>query len=870
MDNRRFKTALAIGLAGWCAGQAAAQQVGDVLPMEEVFKRKYTATRIERADLTIDGKLDEALWQSAGEWSEPFIQKRPVERAVSKYETRAKILYDDKQIYIGIVCYDDQPELIHRYVSNRDDRKGDWVQVSFDTYHDFRVATQFALGAGGTHTDMTLTDDKIETTSWNAVWKGKTHIDIEGKRWTAEFSIPFSQLSYRAQSDEDVWGLHIMRNIDRESESVELSFAPPQTSNIVYAFGELHGMRNLPTTHQLELIPYVSGKHLREPKIEGSPYQTGSDWQGGAGLDAKARLGDYTLNLTVNPDFGQVEQDPSVMNLNTNETFYEEKRSFFLEGNHVFNFASTSDKMFYTRRIGAMPSYSPTIDNQGSFAESPSNVPIIGALKGVGTNRRGVTIGLMESITARQSINQMQQGQESKVITEPLTNFTALRLQKNWDGHTFLGGMLTSVNRALGAEHLRKSLVKDAITAGIDFSKYSKDRLYYVDAKAMFSTLHGSAEAITRKQRNAVHFYQRTSAADYLGVDESRTSLNGGGGYVELGRKGNAKWQVSDRLSYYSPGFDLNDIGYLARADWMDNLFDISFNQNTPWSIFRSTAIKYTMEHQWDAHGNNKLGSYRLRWDATLRNRWGWWITQTFRMNRHDDRILRGGPDLRLPSAHWNSFGIFSDQSRPFYVAFDYISNRNMDGSKFEYNLKPSITYQAGNHLLLEAAFQFYTDRNDWQYAGTLQPAEAGESPAYLVGRMFQRTKGLTFRAQVNVTPDISVQFYGAPFSSNARYSQFQAAANTLSDVRSERLRPLTPSEQQRMGNPDFSFNEFRSNLVARWEYRPGSTLYLVWEHSMSNRDKQYRAGWGNNLDHMFGLPATNVFMVKMNYYFSL
>ncbi len=193
-----------------------------------------------------------------------------------------------------------------------------------------------------------------------------------------------------------------------------------------------------------------------------------------------------------------------------------------------------------------------------------------------------------------------------------------------------------------------------------------------------------------------------------------------------------------------------------------------------------------------------------------------------------------------------------------------------MDGSKFEYNIRPSIYARVGNHLLLQAAAEIYTDRNDLQYAGTIAPTVDGEKNVYVLGRMFQRTYGLTLRAQVNVTPDISLQFYGAPYTSNARYSDFQAAANTLSDNKEERLCPLSEVEQSKLMNPDFSFNEFRSNFVARWEYRPGSTLYLVWEHARSSSEDAYRAGWGSNLKEMFRTPATNVFMLKFNYYFNL
>ena len=726
------------------------------------------------------------------------------------------------------------------------------------------------LNAGGTHTDMTITDKTEMNSAWNAVWAGKTHIYQDRGYWFAEYAIPFTQLRYRTEGTDGVWGLHINRSVGRAGEYLEWSVVPPNNNGTVYSFGELHGMQDAPCTRNIELTPYISGQHIREPRIEGSPYQTGSDWRANAGVDAKMRVGDYTLNLTINPDFGQVEQDPSVMNLTTTETFYEEKRPFFLEGSDVFSFAMGSDNMFYSRRIGASPSYSPAVDNVSSFVETPKNVPIIGALKLIGTSKSDVSVGIMESVTARTSAHMSVGGNESRIVTEPLTNYTVARVQKSWDGMTLLGGMLTSVNRALGEEHLEQSLVANAFTGAVDFSHYFKDRLYYISAKAIFSSLNGSETAIENKQRNSVHYFHRESATDFLGVDPTRSSLNGTAGFLEVGRKGFSKLQVFDQLSFYSSGFDMNDVGYQARADLIQNTFDISYNQNTPWAIWRNTSVKFTLLSQWDTGGNTQLHSFRFRWDATLKNRWGWWVTQTFRTNRREDRLLRGGPDMRLPSAYWNSVGVFTDMSKKWYIAIDYISNQNMDGSKFEYNIRPSIYARIGNHLLLQMAAQIYTDRNDLQYAGTITPAEEDGKKEYVLGRMFQRTYGVTMRAQVNITPDVSLQFYGAPFTSNARYSDFRAAANTLSDDKSERLRPLTESEQARMYKPDFSFNEFRSNFVARWEYRPGSTLYFVWEHSRSNSKGDYLSGWGNNLREMFQTPAINIFMVKLNYYFSL
>lgn len=869
MNRKVLQSLLCFALA-FVLHSAMAQPASERLPMEQVYKRQYRATKIEQFAHQTDGRDDEAEWETVGEWSEVFVQSTPVERAVSKYRTQMKIFYDDENIYVGVRCYDDELEKVHRQIGNRDDWTGDYVRVSFDSYHDYRSASQFMLNAGGTRTDLSMTDNQEMNFSWNAIWEGRSHIFNDKGYWFAEYAIPFTQLRYRTVGTDGVWGLHVQRMVSRHDEMLEWSLVPQNNNGFVHSFGELHGMQDVPRTRNIEFTPYVLGQHVREPRIEGSPYQTGSDWRANVGLDMKMRVADYNLNLTINPDFGQVEQDPSVMNLTTTETFYEEKRPFFLEGSDVFSFALNSDNIFYSRRIGAMPSYSPSVDNASSFVETPKNVPIIGAMKFIGTNKHNISIGVLESVTARTSSHMSVGGNESRIITEPLTNFTVARVQKSWDGNTLLGGMLTSVNRSLGEEHLEQTLVANAITGAVDFSQYFKDRLYYITAKAVFSTLDGSQAAVERRQRNSVHYFQRESAADFLGVDPTRTSLNGSAAFLEVGRKGFSKVQVWDQLSYYSAGFDLNDVGYLARADLLQNTFDISYNQNSPWAIWRNTAVKFTMLNQWDTNGNTQLHSFRLRWDATLKNRWGWWVTQTFRTNRREDRLLRGGPDMRLPSAYWNSFGFFTDMAKKWYVTIDYISNMNMDGSKFEYNIKPSIYARIGNHLLLEAAAEIYTDRNDLQYAGTILPSAEGGDKTYVLGRMFQRTYGVTLRAQVNVTPDLSLQFYGAPFTSNARYTDFQAAANTLSDEKSERLRPLSQMEAERMANPDFSFNEFRSNFVARWEYRPGSTLYLVWEHARSDYGSQYVSGWGKNIGKMFSTPATNVLMLKFNYYFNL
>jgi hypothetical protein len=827
----------------------------------------------------IDGRLDEDFWTKQGEWTLDFVQVTPYERMPSSSPTRAKVMYDDKYIYVGVYCKDNEPEKTIRFIGNRDENNlGDLISIAFDTYHDFRAAPEFNICAGGNKTDLIVTDKLNINRSWNAVWEGKTHVNTADSCWTAEFRIPFSQLRYNQQGD-DVWGLHIRRVIRRNNEVQNWSMIPLKNNGHVFSFGTMDGMKDLPKSKEIEILPYTMAKYRRAPEVPGSPYQKQNKWAANMGLDAKFGLSDYTMDVTINPDFGQIELDPSVMNLTAYETFYDEKRPFFLEGKHIFDFANGSDMLFYTRRIGASPSYRPTgIDNVNSFAETKENVPIIGALKLTGTNRNGVTIGVIQSVTARSSAKVTRAGEaEQKEIVEPPTNYTVLRAQKNWEGNTLLGGMITSVNRAMDKPHLEDFMVRDAFTAGVDFTQYFNNRLYYIEMKGMFSSLNGTKEAISLLQRNSVHYYQRDFAEDYLGVDDNRTSLNGTSGYVKIGRKGNAKIYFSETFKWITPGFDANDIGYLKQADILSNNTNVEFRQTDIWKFFRSNTLTFTQDNYWNFGGTPYLNSGGLAWKSMFLNRYELLINENYTWNSLDTRILRGGPDLRYDAFSLTDATFNTDKSKRVMFMFNYINRFNSDRITKMQTLAPSLTFRLSNHVSLTGKFNYVHNRDNTQYVTN--------SPVYLMGYMDQKTYGLTMNLQVNVTPDISIQLYGSPFTSTAKYSDFKEAADTRSHSLDKRYYTYTPeeislnagrytvktdSENYSFANPDFNFNEFRSNLVARWEYTPGSTIYLVWEHRMSNRQNYFLSAWDDNLDRMFGLPTTNTFMVKVNYWLNL
>ncbi|MDR2810521.1 MAG: carbohydrate binding family 9 domain-containing protein [Tannerellaceae bacterium] len=861
----------------YCYGQQ-----DTVIPFEDAYKRMYSISKVKNDAPVMDGRLDEDFWTKQGEWTDTFVQVSPYERAPSQSPTRAKLFYDDQYIYVGVYCRDKEPEKMIRFIGNRDDNSiGDLISVAFDTYHDYRAAPEFNINIGGNKTDLIVTDKLEVNRSWNAVWEGRTRVNMPDSSWTAELRIPFSQLRYNRKTGQDIWGLHIRRIIRRNNEVQNWSMIPLKNNGHVFSFGSMQGMTDLPKPRGIEILPYTMGKLRLKPGTAGNPYRNKDRWEGNAGLDMKFALSDFTLDVTINPDFGQIELDPSVMNLTSYETFYDEKRPFFLEGKHILDFASGSDMMFYTRRIGAAPSRLPEVDNVSSFAETKGNVPIIGALKLTGTNRKGITIGMIQSLTARSSAYVSRNGVETQEALEPPASYTVARLQKNWKGNILLGGMMTFAYRSPEQSYLKEYIVREALTAGVDYTQYFSNRLYYVDMKGMFSSLSGSREAIAMLQQNAVHYYQRASASDYLSLNPARTSLSGTGGYVKAGRKGNSKWAVSETFSWASPGFDLNTIGYLKQADFLSAQTELDFRQTSVWKIFRSNTLSLSQLNRWDFGRQSTLNSLALSWKTMLLNRYEWTLSESYGWNYVDTRKLRGGPDLRYDPYFHTTVAFNTDKAKRLIFSLNYVNDYNRNRINKLHTLTPSLSFRMGNHVHLAGEFTYTSNIDDTQYVTTV----SSDGVVYLMGYMNQETYALTMKMQVNITPDISIQFYGSPFTSTARYRDFKKTADARSAVSRERFTTYAPSsvtlrdgmytvetadEQFEFRNPDFSFNEFRANLVARWEYKPGSTVYFVWERRMSERSSHQLSGWNDNLDRMFGLPSVNTFMLKFNYWFSL
>ena len=475
---------LACSFSGIYAGTNSADSTNKTKPL-----RIYNTVRLSTDKPTIDGVLNDPCW-ATGEWSGDYIQWIPKEGAAPSQQTQMKILYDDKNLYIALRAFDKEPAKISRKAGRRDELTGDMMGITFDSYHDHRTGFEFSVTAAGQKIDLILTNPMEADFNWNAVWYVKT--GLEDSAWVAEYEIPLSQLRY-SSDEEQVWGLHAWRWIDRLSE--ESDWEPQSLSGpgILYAFGELRGLKGIPKSQRIEIMPYAVGKLKTFDKVPQNPFASdGRTWMGNVGLDAKIGLSsNFTADLTVNPDFGQVESDPSVMNLTAFETFYEEKRPFFLEGKNIFEFDLGDAGIFYSRRIGHSPEYRPDL-KEDEYLKYPDNTSILSAVKISGKSSKGLALGVLHSLTAGENARLSSNGETRNLRVEPLTSYTVARIQKDFkEGNTVMGGIFTATNRFIKDSYL-KGMNQDAFTGGIDFLHQWKQKEFFVDAKIIGSSINGN------------------------------------------------------------------------------------------------------------------------------------------------------------------------------------------------------------------------------------------------------------------------------------------------------------------------------------------------------------------------------------------
>ena len=873
------------------ADSAALRHANGLIP------QRVTAVRVPRAPV-LDGKLDDPAWALAAAPVTDFRQTDPEEGKPASESTAVLVVYDDHAIYVGARLFDSDPRRIAKRLVRRDaDSQSDEFRVLFDSYHDHRTAYRFVVNPAGVKSDLFWGDDGgFSDDSWDPVWEAAVVVDSLG--WTAEIRIPFSQLRF-SHAPEQVWGVRFVRWIQRKQEFDMFPFVGKTQTGLASRFAHLLGLRDIPAPRRLELLPYSVGRGTyHEPVAAANPFDERSRYFGGAGLDVKYGI---TSNLTVdaafNPDFGQVEIDPAFVNLTAFEQFLPERRPFFIEGRDIFTFGGNggglnsfggTPQFFYSRRIGRPPQGAPT--SPGQFADVPDNTTILGAAKLSGKTTSW-SLGVLEALTAREraAVVDTTTGARHSDEVQPLTNHFVGRLRRDFPGgDTHLGFLATAVNRQLDAPALL-FLRRAAYAAGMDLLHRFGKSTYTLAVSLGASYIRGDTTAIQAAQLFSNRYFQRPDAHSFH-YDPSRTSLAGLTGDLYVNKvAGNWLWGLAGSTT--TPGFEVNDIGFQRRVDRISGAAYAGYHWTKPGRVFRESSAFLSMGPSWNYDLDNIQKAFTAFAFGTFRNFWGYNASVAYSARALDDRLTRGGPLAATPAA-WNAFTeVFSDLRRP--VSFDAsVSYSWNDADGWTLDLTPSVQVRPSGAVSFSLGPEYVVGRDAAQYVTQVSDptATATLGARYVFAELAQHSVNVALRLNVTFSPILSFQLYAQPFVFTGAYTQFKElrarrtytfnvfgqdngstiAYDGAANAYTADPDGAGPAAAFSFDNPDFRTRSLRSNAVLRWEYRPGSTLFVVWTQSRHGDfgDPSFDLTRDLGRELLRDRP-TNVLLVKLNYWLS-
>lgn len=854
-------------------------------PASQTTLKILGATRLSGSAPRIDGVLNDAAWQNADAATD-FTQREPNPGMPSSFRTEGRITYDDDAIYVGIRMFDASPQLIISRLTRRDDLSSasDRVGVYFDSYHDRRTAFGFLTTPRGAQADVQLYDDVREDWSWDAVWEVETRVDSLG--WTAEFRIPLSQLRYSGSKSGSamVWGVQFFREFGRNGEIAYWSPFPPNTGRAVSLFGELHGDRAVDAPRRLEVLPYTLGKLTREPGSARNPFYSQNSKAASTGADIKYGItSNITLTATINPDFGQVEADPSIVNLGSFETFFTEKRPFFTEGSEIFRWPLAPEGFsFYSRRIGRAPQRSPSVPFDG-FVDAPPSVRILGAAKLSGKTQGGWGVGVLHAVTEEATARIADSS--GTIITEPvepLTNYSVFRLTRDFrNGQSGVGFIGTSTLRRLSDARL-DFIRNQAFASGLNWFHRFGNNQYQTTGWLVTSAVKGSRSAITALQRNSVHRFQRPDAT-HIELDTTATGVYGWGGESTTRKiAGSRVWAAA--IGIRSPGLDVNDVGYQTYADVWYTRANFAYRHSTPTRHLRSWAFDTNWIPAWTFGGDLIRNAIDANLSATAKNLSSGSLFVQSWLPIITPWDLRGGPNLRLPLyTDWSLNLATNARTR---ISYDLSSNGTLfaENAGNYFSLAPRITIRPSVAATLSLAPRLSWNRRDAQYIRT---STVQGTPHYIVGDLHQITGALVTRASLAVSPTLSLDLYAQPFVSGGtyktieevtapsaasfggRYTTFESGRLSFNPSTNRYAVDLQPdgTTDFTIPNPNFNVRQFRSNAVVRWEYRPGSTMYIVWSQARDDNFLNNGVSLRRDFDRLFGVAAKNILLVKVSYW---
>jgi hypothetical protein len=858
-------------------------------PVAPAAQKVVKAARAEEP-IIVDGRLEERAWKGVA--SDGFTQNDPKDGEPATEQTKVWVAYDEKALYVAAYCFDTEPDKIIGRLGRRDSQTdSDWFIVAVDPYYDKRTGYLFGVNPIGSIMDSTLSNDVSEDDSWDGVWEAKTAINGQG--WIVEMRIPFNQLRF-PKKDEYTWGVNFRRIIKRKNETVSYAWVPKSEPAFVSKFAQLEGIRSIKPGRHIELMPYTTGQAQLRPQEPGNPFETGKRFTGNAGFDLKVGLkSNLTLDATVNPDFGQVEVDPAVINLSAYETYYSEKRPFFIEGASIFSgfgrggiylnagFNWPDPTFFYSRRIGRAPQGYVTEDG---YTRLPDRSTILGAAKVTG--KLGTwNVGLISALTASEFAEIDQLGNRLKQEVEPFSFYGVLRAQKDIDkGRSGIGLMATGVLRNNDSPTLDEILNRNTFSLAVDGWHFlDKDRNWVIGGWLGGTRVEGSAEDILNLQYSSMHYYQRPDA-DHLKVDPNATSLTGWGGKFSLAKQ-NGNWLGLASLGFLSPGFDPNDLGFQFGASDIINIAILPGYQWTkPGKVFRYALVAAGYGRNMDFGGNKfwELGIVLVQ--GQLWNFWDFNIEAAFNPQALSKTLTRGGPMALIPYGYQVD-GYLSTDSRKSVVMESsfYTYVRPATGTEqsvyFGLRWKPAPNF----NLSIGPSLGFERNSIQWVTRVTDETMTTTFGRRYVFGRLDQKTIATDIRLDWTFTPRLSLQAYLQPFLAVGKYDEFKELAqpkrfdwnfygrNGSTIAFSDGVYTVDPdgqgpAEAFAFGNPDFNYKSLRGTIVLRWEYLPGSLFYFVWTQNRADYAHPGDFRLRRDLGDLFTAPGDNIFLFKASY----
>jgi hypothetical protein len=878
-----------------CAAPAGARTAsqGQVPAPPPPPRPQVTAVRAG-APINVDGLLDEPVWQQAPPFVD-FIQSDPVEGASPSERSEVRVAYDEGALYVGARLWDSRPDSLLARLTRRDVAiPADCFSLYLDPYLDRRSGYYFMVNAAGVIYDGTLSNDGNEDASWDGVWSGRAHRDEQG--WTCEMRIPYSQVRFNP-NERPVWGVNFRRIIQRRNEEVYLAVPPKKEAGFVSRFGDLHGLDGIRPGAHIELVPYATtrGEFLKHE--DGDPFRSDPRYVPEGGADLRMGVaGRLTLNATVNPDFGQVEVDPAVVNLSDVESFFEEKRPFFVEGMHNFRFGNEGGNgywglnwpepmFFYSRRIGRAPQVdSPDHD----YADVPVATSILGAAKLTGKITPTTNLGTLHALTARETADLQTGPSRWDAEVEPLTYYGATRMLKEFSGrqHGF-GLMNTVVARSFTEDRMRNALSSASIMNGFDgWTFLDKDKVWVISGWSAMSHVRGNAERITALQENSRHYMQRPDAS-HVSVDRDATSLTGFGSRYWLNKqKGNVLMNAA--AGFMDPKFDVADMGFHTHSDVFNAHIGSGYRWTDPTKHRKYAEFIGALFSTWDLGGNRAITGTWWEGATEFTNNFSWNYRAGFYDIGVDNRLTRGGPMVGgHPAMEWGTY-FDTDSKRARFYELEIGGSTSQSGS-YHWVLEPGIEWKPASNVTLSVSPGFERVHEDAQYVGTFDDAVATQTYGrrYVFGELDQRTFYTDLRLNWAFSPRLSLQLFAQPLVSSGDYQRFKELARpgtydflVYGDDGVSTFDPAThtadpdgpggPAAPIAFENPDFNFKSLRGNAVLRWEYMPGSALFLVWTQQRVNEERLGEFRLRRSFDTLLDERPDDIFLAKLTYYFAL